>query len=151
MLTLLAQTTLRTASRFAPRAAPVAAKAVSARFASRFMSEKPFAVDAPDGEHDLQDIEESSTWAKRTVDLASVTEDTKTINEIHDAVLGKQMFAVDAPDGEHDLEDVEEHMEGVKNIIDEASLFEDPDEVKTQQQFREENIKEANRMAQHDL
>eukprot|EP00804_Cyclotella_cryptica_P015010 CCRYP_000604-RB/>CCRYP_000604-RB protein AED:0.05 eAED:0.05 QI:146/1/1/1/1/1/2/345/138 len=106
MLTLLAQTTLRTASRFAPRAAPVAAKAVSARFASRFMSEKPFAVDAPDGEHDLQDIEESSTWAKRTVDLASVTEDTKTINEIHDAVLGKQMFAVDAPDGEHDLEDV---------------------------------------------
>lgn len=56
MLTLLAQTTLRTASRFAPRAAPVAARAVSARFATRFMSEKPFAVDAPDGEHDLQDI-----------------------------------------------------------------------------------------------
>jgi hypothetical protein len=50
--------------------------------------------------------EESSTWAKRTIDVASVTEDTKTINEIHDAVLGNQMFAVDAPDGEHDLEDV---------------------------------------------
>ena len=42
-------------------------------------------------------------------------------------------------------------MAGVQSIINEASLFENPDEVKTQQQFREENIKEANRMAQHDL
>ena len=38
--------------------------------------------------------------------MASVTEDAKAINEIHDAVLGKQMFAVDGPDGEHDFEDV---------------------------------------------
>jgi hypothetical protein len=38
--------------------------------------------------------------------VASVTEDAKAINEIHDAVLGKQMFAVDGPDGEHDFEDV---------------------------------------------
>lgn len=45
----------------------------------------------------------------------------------------------------------EEHMAGVESIINEASLFENPDEVKTQQQFREENIKEANRMAQHDF
>jgi hypothetical protein len=42
-------------------------------------------------------------------------------------------------------------MAGVQSIINEASLFENPDEVKTQQQFREEHIKEANRMAQHDL
>ncbi len=46
-------------------------------------------------------------WAKRTIDVASVTEDAKAINMVHDAVLGgKQVFAVDAPDGEHDLEDV---------------------------------------------
>lgn len=42
-------------------------------------------------------------------------------------------------------------MDGVKRIIDEAYLFENPDEVKVQQQLRHENIKEANRMAQHDF
>ena len=45
----------------------------------------------------------------------------------------------------------EEHMDGVERIINEAYLFENPDEVKAQQQLRQENIKEANRMAQHDL
>ena len=51
--------------------------------------------------------EESSTWAKRTIDVASATEDAGAINKVHDAVFGgKQVFAVDAPDGEHDLEDV---------------------------------------------
>ncbi|KAL3787555.1 hypothetical protein ACHAWO_006412 [Cyclotella atomus] len=151
MLAHLAQTSLRATSRIAPRVAPVAIKAFSARFGARFMSSH-YAVDAPDGEHDLQDVEESSMWAKRTIDVASVTEDAKAINMVHDAVLGgKQVFAVDAPDGEHDLEDVEEHMAGVERIINEAYLFENPDEVKEQQQFRQENIKEANRMAQHDL
>jgi hypothetical protein len=57
MLAHLATTTLRTATRFAPQVTPVVAKAFSARFATRFFSaEKPYAVDAPDGEHDLQDI-----------------------------------------------------------------------------------------------
>ena len=112
---------------------------VAVRAAPRFFSGEPFAVDAPDGEHDLQDIvslfacylpliqtnkswsafsnfmywctiqpkqEESSSWAKRTIDVASVTEDADAITEMHHAVLGKQMFAVDGPDGEHDLEDV---------------------------------------------
>ena len=50
--------------------------------------------------------EESSSWAKRTIDLASITEDADAITEMHEAVLGKQLFAVDGPDGEHDLEDV---------------------------------------------
>ena len=54
----------------------------------------------------LKRQEESSTWAKRTIDVASVTEDAAAINMVHDAVLGKQVFAVDAPDGEHDFEDV---------------------------------------------
>ena len=57
MLAHLATTTLRTATRFAPQVTPVVSKAFSARFAARFFSaEKPYAVDAPDGEHDLQDI-----------------------------------------------------------------------------------------------
>ena len=51
--------------------------------------------------------EESTEWARRTVDVASATEDTAAINEMHDRVLKNQtLFAVDAPDGEHDLEDV---------------------------------------------
>lgn len=51
-----ALTTLRAASRVAVTRAPVA-QAVTARYAVRFMSaEKPFAVDAPDGDHDLQDV-----------------------------------------------------------------------------------------------
>lgn len=56
MLAHLAQASLRNASRIAPRVAPVAFKAVSARFATRFMSSTHFAVDSPDGNHDLQDI-----------------------------------------------------------------------------------------------
>ena len=50
--------------------------------------------------------EESTEWARRTVDVASDTEDTAAINAMHDQVLAKQLVAVDAPDGEHDLEDV---------------------------------------------
>lgn len=42
-------------------------------------------------------------------------------------------------------------MEGVKRIIDEAYLFENPNEVKKQQHYRRENIKEANKIAQHDF
>ena len=45
----------RTASRAAVLRAPVA-QAVAARYAGRFMSAQPFAVDAPDGDHDLQDV-----------------------------------------------------------------------------------------------
>ncbi|EED86256.1 predicted protein [Thalassiosira pseudonana CCMP1335] len=147
----------RTASRLASTTAPtVGVKAATARFGGaavqRWMSVKPFAVDAPDGDHDLQDLEESSTWAKRTIDVASVTEDADAINAIHNAVLGGgKVFAVDAPDGEHDLEDVEEHMAGVKSIINEASIFENPDEVKAQQILREEVLKEAIKTTQHDL
>lgn len=104
----------------------------------RFFSSGPFAVDAPDGEHDLQDIvsfddsitylvyicwndslmlhaslplwqtrqEESSAWAKRVIDVASISEDADSITEMHHAVFEKQMFAVDGPDGEHDFEDM---------------------------------------------
>jgi hypothetical protein len=50
--------------------------------------------------------EESSAWAKRVIDVASITEDADSITEMHQAVFEKQMFAIDAPDGEHDLEDV---------------------------------------------
>jgi len=112
MLSSIALTTLRIASRINPMLimtrAPVA-QAAAARYTThhrRFMSATPFAVDAPDGDHDLQDSEESSEWAQQTINVASVTEDTAAINEIHDAVLGKKLFAVDAPDGEHDFEDV---------------------------------------------
>lgn len=51
----------RTASRLASTTAPtVGVKAATARFGAaavqRWMSVKPFAVDAPDGDHDLQDL-----------------------------------------------------------------------------------------------
>lgn len=57
--------------------------------------------------HDKQQQEESSGWVKRTILVASVTEDADAITEMHNAVLqGKRVYAVDAPDGEHDLEDM---------------------------------------------
>ena len=72
----------------------------------RFKSAPAFAVDAPDGIHDDQDIEESHDWANRTVTMAAVTEDAAAINEMHNAAKREALFAVDAPDGEHDGEDV---------------------------------------------
>jgi hypothetical protein len=87
--------------------APVA-QATVARYASRFLSSStPYAVDAPDGDHDLEHIEEHMEGVNRIIDVASVTEDADAITEMHDAVFGgKTMFAVDAPDGEHDFEDL---------------------------------------------
>lgn len=55
---------------------------------------------------DKKKQEESSTWAKRVIDVASITEDADSITEMHQAVFEKKFFAVDSPDGEHDLEDV---------------------------------------------
>ena len=52
MLSSLALRSLRAAS---VARAPVARAAV-ARYASRFMSAEPYAVDAPDGYHDLEDV-----------------------------------------------------------------------------------------------
>mmetsp|Transcript_10628 Transcript_10628/g.23362 ORF Transcript_10628/g.23362 Transcript_10628/m.23362 type:complete len:161 (-) Transcript_10628:185-667(-) len=147
MLTSLA---LRTASRFAPRVVAsttstasrnVGAATAARRTASiRFMGSEPFAVDAPDGDHDLQDLEESSEWTKRTIDVASVLEDADAITEKHNAVLDSSSFAVDAPDGEHDLEDVEEHLAGVERIINSASVLEDSEEVK-EKHLRQEEIR----------
>lgn len=89
------------------RGAPVA-QATVARYASRFLSSStPYAVDAPDGDHDHEHIEEHMEGVNRIIDVASVTEDADAITEMHDAVFGgKAMFAVDAPDGEHDFEDL---------------------------------------------
>ena len=69
-------------------------------------SSTPYAVDAPDGDHDLENIEEHMEGVNRIIDVAAVTEDAQAITEMHDAVLGKTLFAVDAPDGEHDFEDM---------------------------------------------
>ena len=102
--------------------APTIARATVARFSAnimtssssqhigdgrfRFKSAPAFAVDAPDGIHDDQDIEESHDWANRMVTMAAATEDAAAINEMHDAAKREALFAVDAPDGEHDGEDV---------------------------------------------
>ena len=102
-----------------------------------------YACDRPDGDHDLQDVEESSDWAKRTIDIASVVENADKITATHEAVFGETLFAVDAPDGEHDMELQEEHLTGVNNIIDQASVLESPDEVRYEQQRREELHKES--------
>eukprot|EP01083_Nonionella_stella_P148742 471391_1 len=133
-----------------PMVVPTAIKAASARrvaCASRRPASSgggnPFAVDAPDGDHDLQDEEESSAWAKRAIDVASVTEDADAITEMHDAVLGETLFAVDAPDGEHDLEEMEEHLAMVNSIIDQASVLENPNEVRREQHRQEEIRKKS--------
>ncbi|KAL7440868.1 hypothetical protein ACHAXM_007495, partial [Skeletonema potamos] len=131
--------------------APVAEAAV-ARYASRFMSTlTPYAVDGPDGDHDLEDVEEHMEGVNRIINVAAVTEDAQAIVEMHEAVLGKTLFAVDAPDGEHDFEDVEEHLSGVNRIIDEASLWEEAEEVKEQQKLREDTFKEQNKIFEHDI
>jgi hypothetical protein len=140
---LTARVTTRSAPAMVARRAPAVVQAVTAR--RPFHSEKPFAVDAPDGDHDLQDLEESIEWTRRTLEVASITEDAAAINKIHDAVLGKNLFAVDAPDGEHDLEDVEEHMKGVNRIIDEASILEDAKVVREQQSLRKDCLREASK------
>src|SRR6056300_709632 len=103
MLTVLRTASLRAAPMIAR--APIA-QATVARYAASHRWKSAYAVDAPDGTHDDQDLEESADWAKRVVDVASATEDTAAINKMHDAVFEKTMFAVDAPDGQHDLEDV---------------------------------------------
>ena len=101
---MLARTAFRatTIIRRLPAAAtrvPVAQAAV-ARYASRFLSSStPYAVDSPDGDHDLEDIEEHMEGVNRIIDVASITEDADAITEMHNAVFGgKELFAVDAPD-----------------------------------------------------
>eukprot|EP00986_Skeletonema_menzelii_P004363 scaffold1476_cov136-Skeletonema_menzelii.AAC.2 len=131
--------------------APVAQAAV-ARYASRFLgSTAPYAVDAPDGDHDLEDVEEHMVEVNRIINVAAVTEDADAITKLHEAVFSTNLFAVDAPDGEHDLEDVEEHLSGVDRIIDEASLWEEAEDVKEQQQLREATFREQNKILEHDI
>eukprot|EP00984_Skeletonema_dohrnii_P013388 scaffold5544_cov126-Skeletonema_dohrnii-CCMP3373.AAC.1 len=139
----LATTKLPTAAAFATAHTP-ATRAAVARYASRFLSSMtPYAVDGPDGDHDLEDVEEHMEGVNRIIDFAAVTEDADSITKVHEAVLGTTLFAVDAPDGEHDLEDVEEHLTGVDRIIDEASALEDPLEVKHEQHLQEEIRKKS--------
>lgn len=102
---ILSRTAFRAVATAATRA-PVAHASV-ARYASRFLSSAtPFAVDAPDGDHDLEDIEEHLAGVNRIINVAAVTENAAAINAMHDAVLSNTLFAVTNPDGEHDLEDV---------------------------------------------
>ena len=76
--------------------------------AARFESGTSFAVDAPNGEHDLQDVvriqnytyaipltpasllyilqEELREWAKQTVDVALIKEDVDAITKVHNVV-----------------------------------------------------------------
>ncbi len=107
----------------------------------RLSSSTPYAVDGPDGDHDLEDVEEHMEAVNRIIDVASFTEDADAITEMHDAVFGgKTLFAVDAPDGEHDLEAMEEHLTGVNRIINSASALEDPLEVKHEQEMQAETF-----------
>lgn len=103
MLVYITRASLRTFTHIVPQVTPVAAKG----FATRFLSTTHYAVDAPDGEHDLEDVEEHMEGVKRIIDFASISEDVNSIKMEHDVVMaGKPIFAVDAPDGEHDFEDL---------------------------------------------
>mmetsp|Transcript_218 Transcript_218/g.477 ORF Transcript_218/g.477 Transcript_218/m.477 type:complete len:145 (-) Transcript_218:132-566(-) len=132
------------------------ARAWPARQVAKCISTQPYAVSRPGGdfafaEFDQKDIAESSAWARRIVEVASVTEDAEAINEMHDSVLKTHLYAVDAPDGEHDLEDVEEHHRGVESIILNASIFEKPDQVVKQQNMRAEVLKKQMRDLEGDM
>eukprot|EP00970_Alexandrium_tamarense_P012776 scaffold3087_cov130-Alexandrium_tamarense.AAC.16 len=97
MLTSLA---LRTASRFAPRVVAsttttasrnVGAATAARRTASiRFMGSEPFAVDAPDGDHDLQDLRfvPSPSWDHRHQHNFSTSHFLYT-NLIHSYIVGR--------------------------------------------------------------
>ncbi len=151
MLSSLVRTTIGVTSTKLPAAvavsasrAPVAQAAVARyAYASRFLSSMPYAVDGPDGDHDLEDVAEHMEGVNRIINVAAVTEDADAITEMHEAVFGTNLFAVDAPDGEHDLEDVEEHFTGVDRIIDEASALEDPLEVKHEHDMQEDMRKKS--------
>lgn len=93
-------------------------------------SSKPdiFAVDAPNGEHDLEDVEEHAKAVEEIIEFAASHENPDEINALHET--GKpEFYAVDAPNGEHDLEDVEEHKKGVEEIIEFAATHENADEI----------------------
>ena len=149
MLLSLARFALRSSIKLQGAAAPATQAFVNPyASSSRCLGSFPYAVDAPDGDHDLEDIEEHMKGVQRIIDVASVTEDADAITEMHIAVFGgKKLFAVDAPDGEHDLEDLEEHLLGVDRIINSASALEDPLEVKHEQDLKEQiRMKHEDRM-----
>eukprot|EP00567_Pseudictyota_dubia_P018319 CAMPEP_0197433180 /NCGR_PEP_ID=MMETSP1175-20131217/1117_1 /TAXON_ID=1003142 /ORGANISM="Triceratium dubium, Strain CCMP147" /LENGTH=172 /DNA_ID=CAMNT_0042961481 /DNA_START=190 /DNA_END=708 /DNA_ORIENTATION=+ len=111
---------------------------------------KLYAVDAPDGEHDMEDLEEHKKGVEDIINFAANNEDPNAINAVHAAGSAKA-FAVDAPDGEHDLEDVEEHGQQVSSFIDDAAKMEDPDEIKRQQELRGATLAEAERHPEKDM
>lgn len=94
----------------------------------KVMSTKIYAVDAPDGDHDYQDMAEHSLGVRTIVDFAALHENVNEINALHEAGKSRP-FAVDAPDGEHDLEGMEEHASGVASIVDFAASHENPKEI----------------------
>jgi len=92
------------------------------------LSTKTFAVDAPDGEHDLSDLEEHAAGVEDIIQYAALHEKRDKIIEDHAAGLSSA-FAVDAPDGDHDLQDLEEHALGVETIIDFCAKVENADKI----------------------
>ncbi len=104
-----------------------------------------FAVDAPDGEHDMEDVvSQESQYC-----LGAIAQHTQE-KEVHVPHAAN-------PKSNHSIYNhvccamQEEHMKGVENIIMEASLFENPEEVRKQQHFRDECRKAAVRTTEHDL
>jgi len=87
-----------------------------------------YAVDAPDGEHDREDLEEHKMGVENIINYAASHEDAAEINAEHAAGSAKA-FAVDAPDGDHDLEDVEEHGQQVKSFINAAASIDNSEEI----------------------
>uniref|UniRef100_A0A7S4N0I5 Uncharacterized protein n=1 Tax=Odontella aurita TaxID=265563 RepID=A0A7S4N0I5_9STRA len=96
-----------------------------------------FAVDAPDGEHDLEELEEHKKAVDNIIDYAARFENAEEIDRMHETGKAK-VFAVDAPDGEHDLKDLEEHAAGVNKIIDEAAFLENAEVVRKHQKMQED-------------
>ena len=88
------------------------------------LGKKVFAVDAPDGEHDL---EEAVSMQHAAFPAPSFPSIAIAIHQLTPSHLSIRRGIVQ-----------EEHLAGVNRIIDQASVLEDPAEVKRAQELREE-------------
>ena len=88
LLLSLARSALRSSIKLQGAAAPATQVFVDpSASSSRCFGSFPYAVDAPDGDHDLEDIGEHMKGVQRIIDVASITEDANAITEMHDAFL----------------------------------------------------------------
>ena len=96
------------------------------------LGKKVFAVDAPDGEHDYEDVVSFSI-------LFYIFLSFERSFFVHLLLRCFLHASLQYPSIVYTIQ--EEHLKGVTNIIDQASVLENPDDVRDEQHRREENHK----------